>query len=193
MSESGSLDWYVLKTKPRAERLVADGLAGHAFVTYLPLIPHSQSPWRRSRRCAGGADPLFPGYVFAQLDLASPEWIRARSYPGVSYILNQDGCPVPLPAAIVETIRERTDQSWSRAKAGSSPFQRGERVRIVEGPLAGLEAIFDRRLSGRERCQVLLTLVHRLVPAALPFAALEKAVPLPGSDRSVADVGHVSW
>ncbi len=175
MTETGQLSWYVLKTKPRAERLVADGLASHAFVTYLPLVPQSVSPWRNPRR-VGGADPLFPGYVFAQLDVTSPLWIRARSYPGVSYILNQDGKPVPLPSAVVDTIRERTERSWSRAKVGASPFQQGERVRIVDGPLAGLEAIFDRRLSGRERCQVLLTLVHRLVPAALPYAALEKAV-----------------
>jgi transcription antitermination factor NusG len=39
-------------------------------------------------------------------------------------------------------------------------FDKGERVRVAEGPFRGFEAIFERYLSGAERVAILLSTVE---------------------------------
>jgi len=41
------------------------------------------------------------------------------------------------------------------------PYRTGEPVLIREGPLSGLEAVFDREMKGSERVAVLLELLGR--------------------------------
>lgn len=171
--------WYVVQTKPRAEHLVTNGLASHGITTYLPLVPRHTTAGRNASTVLTATTPLFPGYVFAEVDFASPGAIRVRSYPGVRCILSQDGRPTPLPPGTVDTIQERISGLWRNAQLGMPLFAPGDRVRIVEGPLARLEAVFDRPLSGYHRCQVLLTLMGQTVPVALRYAALE---PVRGQD-----------
>lgn len=47
-------------------------------------------------------------------------------------------------------------------------------MRITHGPFAGYEAIFDMRLSGSERVQVLLQMLGRLVKVQVNAGAIEK-------------------
>lgn len=172
MDGNGLVPWYVIKTKPLAERLVIEGLSDLGFSTYLPMIPDRRRDPRHSTREA----PLFPGYLFVQLDLKSPDWVRARSYPGTSYILSQDGRPIPLPMDAIEAIQGRVQQIRARVEAGLAAFlHSGDLVRILDGPFADLEAVFYRPLSGRERCQVLLKVMQQLAIVTLSYNDLDPA------------------
>jgi len=67
------------------------------------------------------------------------------------------GVPAAVPETLIAGLRERLQQIEAAGGLGRRPsFKPGERVRIVAGPLAGYEAIFDAQLSGEERVQVLL-------------------------------------
>lgn len=158
-------EWYVLRTKPHAERQVSSLLTLRDTHHYLPLV---RSP--RNRRVM---EPLFPGYLFCQVEIPSIQWVEVRSLPGIAYVLNAQGEPLPVPGDLVEAVRARTD-----AENGSDApcrFQPGERVTIVHGPFQGLEAVFDRRLSPSGRSRVFATLLSRLVPVEILEAELSKA------------------
>ncbi len=159
------MEWYVLRTKPRAERQVSALLDLRAAEHYLPLI--------RSARNHSRKEPLFPGYLFCRVAIPSVQWVEVRSLPGISYVLNAQGTPLPVPGDLVESVRLRT----TLENSGDRPcrFRPGERVEIASGPLRGLEAAFDRRLSPSGRSRVLVSLLSRLVPVEIHEAQLSKA------------------
>lgn len=69
----------MVQSKPRCEAMVNSVLAQRGIEVYLPLIP---AP-RRSGQAVTPFEPLFPGYLFSRLTLGTPEWVAARSAPGV--------------------------------------------------------------------------------------------------------------
>jgi len=55
-------------------------------------------------------------------------------------------------------------------------LQPGDRVRVMAGPFAGYEAIFDTRLNGGERARVLLRFIANLQASLeVPAAQLERS------------------
>jgi transcription antitermination factor NusG len=101
---------------------------------------------------------LFPGYLFARIESGSDHLLRARSAPGVAYVLPRAGKPVLLPNAFIETIR--LEERAHAAGVRSATFRRGDRVVVVAGPFKWAEGLFDRNLSPAGRVRILLDLVH---------------------------------
>ncbi len=154
--------WYVLKTKPHAERQVSNVLQGRGIVVYLPML-------KRLRLF----EPLFPGYLFLKIDCETDEYLRSRSAPGVSYILNADGVPIPVIDDLIEEIRRRVDRENNLDPI--SRFKPGDRVVVKAGPFRDIEAIFDRALTPQGRCLVLLQMLGRLTRVQVNVEYLIKA------------------
>jgi transcriptional antiterminator RfaH len=161
--------WYAVKAKSRQEQQATNVLASRGIEVYLPEMP----PQRNPTRSAGRVEPLFPGYLFANLAITSPEWVVSRSAPGVAYFVGINGVPSPLPDGLVESIRVRAEE-WQR-QGWRSPFQSGDRVVIDSGPFSGLDAIFDRSVSPSGRVRVLIDLISRQVPVSLDASTLRRA------------------
>jgi transcriptional antiterminator RfaH len=162
-----------VKTQPRREAQVNALLDRRGIEVYSPQIPS----WRRRPgESVPRLEPLFPGYLFARLELGTSSWIAARSAPGVAYFLGTtggpEGSPTPLPDELIDGIRERVE---TRRQAGPIPFKQGDRVIIMGGPFDGLEAAFDGALCGSGRVRVFLELVKRLVPVDLYVGAIRPA------------------
>lgn len=116
--------------------------------------------------------PLFPGYLFAALALRRGEGVLARWTPGVAYLLGYGGVPHPVPEELLARIKARL----AAGDAGLPPrFQPGQRVLIDEGPLAGLEAVFEGTLSPAGRSRVLLEILGRAVPVQIETDWLKRA------------------
>jgi transcriptional antiterminator RfaH len=161
--------WYVATTKVGREAATAAVLTQRDIEVYLPTAP----PPRRAARRPTSGEALFPGYLFARLDLESNAWLRARSAPGIAYFLGSGDSPSALPDDLIHTIRQRAERG--RSTQWRPPFEAGEAVIIKAGPFAGVEAVFDACLTGRGRVRVLLELVQRLVPVDLDVEQLAKA------------------
>jgi len=162
--------WYLVHTKPQKERWVAGQLAARLPEVYLPLLRARTPRWGRMAWSVG---PLFPCYVFARFDLAL-SYFEVKYMQGVRGLVSAGIEPLAVPAAMVEGIR-------SRARDGvieipQRPIAKGDRVMVVEGPFRGLEAIFERYLSGAERVAILLSAVGANgVRMVLPASSIDRS------------------
>ena len=163
-------DWYAVQVKRYEEHRVVRHLTMKAISTFLPLIESS----RRRGPSSARLEPLFPGYLFVELpalDLNPGHWHIARWTPGVRRILGAGATPVPAEA--MDVIRAQV-RELGFVRPGAR-FTSGTRVRIRSGPLAGLEAIFDRPITREGRVLVLLELLGQVGRAEVDEATLDAA------------------
>ena len=126
--------WLVCHTKPRCEKKFAALMAAERFEHYLALVQSLRKYRHQTKRFS---KPLFPGYVFACLPLEQ----KSRIY-------QQD----LLARAITVVDEPRFLRQLADVKAiVASGYEltvlplltRGRRVKIVGGPLHGLEGFVD--------------------------------------------------
>ncbi len=107
---------------------------------------------RRKRRSV--ISPLFPGYLFAKFDPFRQ--YRAVHYAtGVRKVVSFGTTIARVEESLIEAIKERLFEGGIKVSKCSS-FMPGQKVRIQVGPLLGMEAIFERELSVRQRVALLL-------------------------------------
>jgi transcriptional antiterminator RfaH len=162
-------NWYLVRTKPGKERWVSDQLSTIVEEVFLPML---QAPSARGGRMALSITPLFPCYLFARFELEL-RYFEIKYMAGVQGIVSAGADPLTVPLAVVDEIKRRTVDGLVRIEP--RPFAGGERVRVVEGPFRGFEAIFERYLSGAERVAILLGAVEsRGLRVILPSSSLTK-------------------
>jgi transcription antitermination factor NusG len=138
-------------------------------VFFLPKL-ESIRRWRHRR--VRRVEPLFPSYVFVRMSLEPDQWNSVRWAPGVKRIIGSGDVPVPVPDEAVELIKARCEDG------GVIPWEPtirpGARVRIKEGPFAGLVGIMDRPSSRSERVCVLLDLLRTVATVEINIVDLEE-------------------
>jgi transcriptional antiterminator RfaH len=158
-----------VQTKPRAEHQVREALADKGLVVYLPLVKVARVNPR-----ARPVVPLFPGYLFVQVDLVQVGQSAINWVPGVVRLVNFGGEPAVVPEAVVEHVKRRLAEVEKSGELGLGPFRHGDRVRITTGPFRDLDAVFDQRLSAKGRTRVLIEFLGRLTAAEVDQDMLEK-------------------
>jgi len=157
--------WYAAYTSARHEKRVAEQMAGRAIEYFLPLYGSSRR-WKDRR--VHLQLPLFPSYVFVRIPMR--ERMRVLKVPGVVHLVSVNGLPVPIPDQEMERLRMGLSASL---RAKPHPFLTvGRRVRIVRGPLEGLEAILLRH-KGEARVVLSLELIQRSITVDLETDAVE--------------------
>lgn len=157
-----SRTWYVLYVKPRTEKKVVDFLAGIRVFRYLPLL---KKVTKVQRRRVVRHLPAFPGYVFTRLDADE----RRQVFETRMVVRMLD---VPRPRQMIHELRQieharRTPADLRVAAA----YAVGQRVRVVTGPLRGLEGFVKR--EGRDTALVLeLSILGRALEASVDSADL---------------------
>ena len=142
--------WHVIRTKPRQEKQAEFHLRQLRVETFLPMLRQNKMV-RRTRKMV--LSPLFPGYMFARVDVRTH--YRAVSYArGVRTIVGFGGKPAEMSQALIDAIKGRLENGY--LTPDPKHFKRGQILRINSGPLAGLEAVFVREMTDRNRVLLLL-------------------------------------
>src|SRR5271167_4703779 len=89
-----NLAWYAIQTMPRHERKVAAELQRKDLPTFLPLFPSTRH-WSDRQRVLDL--PLFPGYVFLQMDSSPDMRVSVLRTSGVTSFVGVRGVGVPIP------------------------------------------------------------------------------------------------
>ena len=70
-----------------------------------------------------------------------------RSTRGVSGLVRQGALPAVVPDAVIEAVMQRADADPGLHRNDRPLFSEGEPIRLVQGPLAGLEGVFSEKTA----------------------------------------------
>lgn len=166
----GSEAWFAVWTMSQCERKVEEALTRKRFEVFLPSARVASR--RRDRRVILER-PLFPGYLFLRFAPCREGYICVASTEGVVRILGERWDALhAVPEEQVEAVRRMvTDVEGARAV----PWIRiGDRVRIVAGPLFGLEGLVQAWHKGRAMFIVTVDLLQRSVGVEVGAGQLER-------------------
>ena len=162
--------WYVAQTQVHGEERARVNLERQGFHTYLPR-------YRRERRHARRRDivraPLFPGYIFVQLDLDSAPWRSINGTFGVARLVCNGDRPAAVPPGIVDEIADRAGED-GLIELRERPLRKGDALRIISGALSDCHGLFER-MADRDRVVLLLDLLGRKVRVQAPLTAVAGA------------------
>jgi len=169
--------WYALRVKTGQEKIAAIMARNKGFEEFLPLHA-SRRRW--SDRIKAIEVPLFPGYLFCRLD--AEKRLPLLTMPGVMYFVGIGKIPAPIEDVEIEAIQRALRAGFF---AEPWPFlEVGRRVRLVEGPLKGLEGLLIK-VRNQHRLVVSVTLLKRSMAVEIDYEwaePLERALNV----RSVA-------
>ena len=149
--------WYVVKTKVRAERVAEENLCRQGYEAWLPRVNCER---RRRGKWQPTSEPLFPGYLFVELEPGVQNFSPIRSTRGVSNLVSFAREPKAMPEGAVEALRQLHDRLQ---KAGVEPFAKGQKVRLVDGPFRGWEGVYEARRAD-ERVIIMLQVLGKQQP-----------------------------
>jgi transcription antitermination factor NusG len=163
--------WYAAYTCANHEKGVTQQLERRSLESFLPLY-ESVRRWKDRR--VRLRLPLFPGYVFVRLALR--DRLQVLEIPSVVRLVGFNGHPTPLPVEEIETISACL--ATGQLIVPHRYVRRGQRVRVLSGPLEGLMGIVLRQ-KNRTRFVISLELLMRSVAVEIdsadfdPHAALQ--------------------
>lgn len=155
--------WWVLHTRSRNEKVVADRLTQEGVACYLPFV---RIPRLRGGRRVDLRIPLFPGYLF--LSGGPHECDLARKTNRVANVLR-----------VRDQVQFRSELRHIRLVVESGApvdlypgLQEGRRCRVFAGSLAGLEGVVLRRRNP-SRMYIAATVLSQSAVIEIDCALLE--------------------
>lgn len=150
------MHWYAIHSKPRQEERALENLQRQGFEAWLPMLTVEKV--LRSK-LVQVVEPMFSRYLFIRLDTEQTNWSPIRSTLGVSKLVSFGNRPAVVADELIEALQQLPEQAPQRL------IQPGQQVKIVSGPLRGLEGIYQQA-DGELRAMVLIELLnkqHRIV------------------------------
>jgi len=118
---------------------------------------------------------LYPGYILVQMELNDETWHIVRSVPKVTgFVGPEKGTkPLPLSDSEVEKIFQQMQEGVRKPKP-KIDFEKGDTVRVTEGPFANFHGVVDEVNTDRGRLKVLVSIFGRSTPVEVEFHQVEK-------------------
>ena len=154
-SDVNSFPWYAIHVRAKYERKTANALTSKGYECLLPSY-RERRKW--SDRVTTIELPLFPGYVFSRFDVEKR--LPILKTPGVIAVAGIGRIPQPLDPQEIEQIQrviavDHPAQPWPF-------FKIGQRVRIISGPLTGVEGLLAQK-RGETRVVLAVTLLEKAI------------------------------
>jgi transcription antitermination factor NusG len=161
--------WYALSVKARHEKRVSDNLCAMGRTVFLPQYLARR---RWTDRYKETLFPLFPGYTFCRLSASEHWWVP--QLPSVHGIVGIANIPTPLDEDEVKAIQSIAHSGLPTVPW--PPLHCGDRVRLMDGPLRGLQGQLVS-LRGTHRFVVAISLLQRSVAVEIERKWLEPLTP----------------
>ncbi|NOX97371.1 MAG: transcription termination/antitermination factor NusG [Nitrospirae bacterium] len=175
-----SKKWYVIHTLSGCENKVRASLEGQIDSLSLQdsisrvLIPTEEVAEVRGGEKRVTTRNLFPGYVFVEMELNEKTWHLVKNISGVSGFISSGKEPVPLEDREVENILKAVEEK--RAKPTPKVvLEKGERIRVVEGPFTNLNGVVEETNPERGKVKVMVSIFGRSTPVELEYWQVEVA------------------
>lgn len=163
--------WHVIWTQSHCEQLVHDQLASRGFESFLPKVNvwSSRAGLRHLVR-----RPMFPGYLFLRHAMDKDSYLEVRKARGLVALLGETWEKLAVvPDAEIESVRALTR---SDLPCMPHPYlKNGMRVRVIRGPLAGVEGILQRRSDHKGLLVLSVDLLSSSVAVQVDCTAVDRA------------------
>jgi transcription antitermination factor NusG len=147
--------WYAVWTRSRQEKVAATMLETLGIDHFLPLKSEIRQ-WSDRRQTV--SVPLFSGYLFVRMDPTKDSRLQVLKAPGIVGFVGNNTGPLPIPDQQIEDIRTVLE---GRVECIVFPLlEEGDHVRVVRGPLTGLEG---RLLQSNSTSRLLISIemIHK--------------------------------
>ena len=183
VEEAQSPRWYIVHTYSGQEDVVEKNLKLRIQSLDMQdrivqvLVPTEEEVVFKEGKRRSERRKLFPGYILVQMSMDDESWYAVRNTPGVTgFVSSEDESdkrpkPVPLEDKQIEDILSQVDRDASRVKIG---LERGETVRITEGPFVDFIGGVSDIDEGKGKVRVLVSFFGRETPVELDFLQVER-------------------
>ena len=163
--------WFLVHTKPRQEACALENLERQGFECYLPAL---ETEKLRQGAMTLVAEPLFPRYLFIRLPAGErgPGLAPVRSTRGVSRLVSFAQEPARVSPELIGLLKSREVMLRDTPRR---LFEAGDRVRLTDGPFAGIDGIYQMT-EGERRVLVLIEILSKPVAMRVAPAVLRRVV-----------------
>jgi transcriptional antiterminator RfaH len=161
--------WYAVYCKPREDERAELHLNRQRFEIFRPKHRVRR---KRHGRMTTMVESLFPRYLFIHLDDIAENWAPIRSTRGVVSLVRWGDRIPTVPDAVIDCLRADADEVGC-IPTSPADYKPGDRIRILEGPFAGLEGVFYSR-KGEDRVMLLLEVMKQPQKVTFAEAALTR-------------------
>ncbi|WP_379865440.1 transcription/translation regulatory transformer protein RfaH [Marinobacter sp. M5B] len=146
------MTWYALQHKPSQGDRALTHLQNQGIACFYPKITVEKiKAGKRTKKL----EPLFPGYLFVNLEQTDPMWAKLRSTRGILRIVSFANKPAAISDDVIQHIE---DSLHTVAEQGG--IKTGQAVDLEDGPFKGIGAIFQA-YDGEERAIVLISFMQK--------------------------------
>ena len=116
---------------------------------------------------------IFPGYILVEMNMSDHAWHVVKNTPKVTGFVGAGAKPTPLSKDEVEQILTQVKTAAEKPKP-KYMFEKGEQVRINEGPFTSFNGVVDEVNLDKNTLKVMVTIFGRATPVELDFLQVEK-------------------
>ena len=164
--------WFAVFTKPRQEKIALENLERQGFHCFLPM---AVNPYQRCTQSKTRIEPLFPRYLFLNAIAQQQSLGPVRSTCGVHSLIRFGMKIATMSDQVIGMITRRCDPETGLVQLEPVPVEIGDKVRVFDGPLAGIEGIFRER-KGERRALLLMSLLGSESIVEVDSLLLQKVV-----------------
>ena len=115
---------------------------------------------------------FFPSYLLVQMIMTSESYWFIRNIPGISGFLG-DPRPTPLPEEEIRSIITLSQETDGKPRHAVQ-FERGEQVRVIEGPFKHFIGTIEEVNEDKNKLKVMVTVFDRATPVEVDYLQVEK-------------------
>ena len=179
MTDVITKQWYIVHTYSGFENKVSESLQQRVQAYGLQqdigevLIPTEDVVEMRGGKKVVSTKRFFPGYILVEMNMSDDAWHVVKNTPKVTGFVGAGSKPTPLSKEEVDHIIQQVTVAAEQPKPKYT-FDKGDQVRINEGPFTSFNGVVDDVNVDRNTLKVMVTIFGRATPVELDFLQVEK-------------------
>ncbi|MFW6028368.1 MAG: transcription termination/antitermination protein NusG [bacterium] len=179
------MNWFVLRVASNKEDSVRRTLLRKIKIEgFEHLVNRILVPTEKTKTIKGGKQrvvetKLYPGYVFVEMQLDEdgriPQdvFFLIKETTGVGDFIGTAGRPSPMTMPEIEKMLQASKPAEEQPEV-KMEFQKGDHVKIREGPFENMEGTVDELLPEQGKVRVNVTIFGRSTPIELEYWLIER-------------------
>jgi transcriptional antiterminator NusG len=175
------LVWYVLKVQSSREDTIRDALQRRVKIQGLQkyfgqiVVPTEKITEIRNNKKRVVERKTYPGYIMIQMELNEKTWFVVRETPGVGDFVGAHGTPTKMTDTEVnQMLHQEEEKTTAETPKVRIDVERGDRVKIKDGPFENFEGTVEEVIEGRGLVKVMLIIFNRPTPVDLEYWQVER-------------------